>query len=159
MTKTTYKAFFLLFIGTLSVITGCQGDSSSGVKRIDYDKAVPKLTHLVADIDWSQNLVTRKAQVSFDKAPDLADTLPRIDKFTLAVTPSRFTNAVVVEIFVSTEKSGSGTDGWLVKVANEFNRAQERLRSGKIAQVQIRKIASGTGYQFIASERYAPDAF
>jgi len=66
---------------------------------------------------------------------------------------------VVVEIFTSTEKSGTGMDGWTVEVANAFNAEDQRLKNGKQAKVLIRKIASGTGYEFIGSRKYLPDAF
>ena len=36
-------------------------------------------------ISWSESIVTRKATVSVDRAPDLKDTLPDISKFELVV--------------------------------------------------------------------------
>ena len=62
-----------------------------------------------------------------------------------------------MEIFASVEKAGKGFDGWLVEVANDFNRSNLRLRNG--AKVKIRAIASGEGYQFIAAQKYLPDAY
>ena len=60
---------------------------------------------------------------------------------------------------MSTEKSGDGTDGWLTEVAQDFNDADITLADGTPAAVDIRKIASGTGYQFIATGNDLPDAF
>ena len=66
---------------------------------------------------------------------------------------------VAVEIFASVEKAGKGFDGWLVEVANDFNRSNLRLPNGQSAKVKIRAIASGEGYQFIAAQKYLPDAY
>ena len=62
-------------------------------------------------------------------------------------------------IFVTTIRSGKDTDGLDIDIANAFNRADVRLSNGKRAKVRVRKIASGTGYQFISSRKYLPDAF
>ena len=94
-----------------------------------------------------------------DKAPNLHQTLPDISKFELVVNPTVASNEVAVEIFASVEKAGKGFDGWLVEVANDFNRSNLRLSNGHIAKVKIRAIASGEGYQFIAAQKYLPDAY
>jgi len=57
------------------------------------------------------------------------------------------------------KKSGKGFDGWIVEVANDFNRRNLRLQNGQSAKVKIRAIASGEGYQFIAAQKYLPDAY
>jgi Ca-activated chloride channel family protein len=75
------------------------------------------------------------------------------------VDPRSGSNQTVAEIFVSTEKSGDGTDGWMVEVAEAFNDSGQTLSDGSIAQVAIRKIPSGTGYQFIAAGKDLPDGF
>ena len=63
---------------------------------------------------------------------------------------------MAVEIFASVEKAGKGFDGWMVEVANDFNRSNLRLSNGHIAKVKIRAIASGEAYQFIAAQKYLP---
>ena len=37
------------------------------------------------------------------------------------VDPVAISDQTVAEIFASTEKSGSGTDGWMVEAAESFN--------------------------------------
>jgi Ca-activated chloride channel family protein len=123
------------------------------------DKAAESLNRLMVKVDWSENHVQRRANVQLGGAGDLKDTLPDIGQFDLVVNPNRSGDVEVVEIFTSTEKSGKGIDGIMVEVAKDFNARNQRLKSGKIAKVAIRKIASGTGYQFIASGKYLPDAF
>ena len=64
-----------------------------------------------------------------------------------------------VEIFTSSEKAGTGRDGFYLEMAEQFNQRRLKTSNGKIAQISIRKIASGLGAQFILSQRYVPDAF
>ncbi len=85
----------------------------------------------------------------------LADHLPAIETFPLVVDPELNSSVVVAEILCSTEKSGSGRDGWMVEVATQFNDANVRLPSGKTAKISIRKIDSGTASQFFISGKYA----
>ena len=67
--------------------------------------------------------------VTVDKAPELKDTLPDIGKFELVVNPIVAAGEIAVEIFASVEKSGKGFEGWMVEVANDFNRSDIRLRT------------------------------
>jgi Ca-activated chloride channel family protein len=95
-----------------------------------------------------------KGQIDINPA-DVASSLPDISKFPITVNN---TTDYFVEIFSSTEKSGSGADGWLTDVANEFNKAHI-LVNGLPASVKIRNIASGTATYYIKSGKYRPDAF
>lgn len=123
------------------------------------ERAVQKLDSLVGGLQLSRNTVARRAKIELGSGRDLKSTLPEISEFALVVKPAVTGNDVGVEIFASTEKSGTGTDGWIVEVAQAFNQQNQRLSGGARARVAIRKIASGTGYQFIASRKYLPDAF
>lgn len=95
-----------------------------------------------------------KGQIDLDPV-DVADTLPDISKFPITVDN---TTDQYVEIFSSTEKSGTGVDGWLTEVATAFNQANITV-DGKPVSVKIRNIASGTATDFINSGKYVPDAF
>jgi Ca-activated chloride channel family protein len=145
-------------IGILAVIfVGQLGDLVRSVKGpLSYDEAVDELSDLMKEVTWREDIVDRVSSVSIE-ASDLEDSLPAINTFPLVVNPSG--GAAAAEIFVSTEKSGSGTDGWMVEAAKAFNGQNQRLQSGKTAKIRIRKIASGTGYQFIASGKYLPQAY
>jgi len=146
----------LFLLLTLGVLVACSSDSDS---RLDRDAAVRALQSQVDDIDWSEDFVGRRANIAPTGEVAVGTSLPPIDQFPLVVDPPASAGDVVVEIFVSTEKSGTGTDGWMVEVAEDFNAARQTLPDGRVVQVRIRKIASGTGYEFIASGRYTPDAF
>ncbi|WP_127495345.1 vWA domain-containing protein [Paenibacillus glycanilyticus] len=95
-----------------------------------------------------------KGQIDLDPV-DVAASLPDIGKFPITVNN---TNDNFVEIFSSTEKSGTGVDGWLTDVATEFNKANITV-NGKSVSVKIRNIASGTAADYIKSGKYVPDAF
>jgi len=127
--------------------------------ELSYDQAASRLQDKVSGVDWSEEIVQRKANVQLGKKADITETLPPINQFPMAVAAAGGFNDVTVEIFASTEKSGTGTDGWMTDVAKAFNDAGIKLADGRRVQVEIRKIASGTGYEFIASRKYLPDAF
>jgi Ca-activated chloride channel family protein len=130
-----------------------------GLGKLDYDSASKKLARVLKEVDSSEQFVRRRASVTLGEKSDLNRTLPDIGQFPLVVNPRGASTSVVVELFVSTEKSGDGTDGWLVEVARAFNQSGQRLSDGRMAKVRVRKIASGTGYQFIASGKYRPQGF
>lgn len=139
----------------LLAVSACTS-SSLDDEPIPVEKAEENLAEIVDDINWTEDLVTRAATVEFNDI-ELNDTLPPITEFPIVVTAAPGT--VSVEIFTSTEKSGEGTDGWMVEVASRFNESQIQLADGRVAAVEIRKIASGTGYEFIAAGRDLPDGF
>lgn len=128
-------------------------------KTLTYAQAVSQLERLLKRVTWSASPVTRRAMVTLDKPAELHDALPDISKFELVVNPAVAAGEVAVEIFASVEKAGKGFDGWIVDVANDFNRSNTRLHNGPMARVKIRAIASGEGYQFIAAQKYLPDAY
>ena len=141
------------------VVAACGGGLLDGdTEPLDQAAAEQRIGELADDIDWIDAPVTRKASVT-PPEKDLSDTLPDISQFDLTVDPQPRANQVVAEIFASTEKSGSGTDGWMVEAAESFNAANQKLAEGRDAKVAIRRIASGTGYQFIAAGDHVPAGF
>ena len=127
-------------------------------KEMTYNDAAVRVNKLLKKVNWSENTTTRKANISLEENADLNSTLPDIDKFPVVVDPPSSPGDIDVEIFVSTEKSGKGTDGWIIDIANAFNASNVTV-NGKRAKIRIRSIASGTGMQYIASKKYIPDAF
>lgn len=127
--------------------------------ELSYEEAAERLPKLTAKVPWREALVTRVAQVQLGKQVDIADLLPNISQYPMVVDPRIGAGDVGVEIFVTTVRSGKGTDGLEVEIAEAFNEENIKLASGKTARVKVRKIASGTGYQYIAGRKYLPDAF
>jgi len=87
--------------------------------------------------------------------PDLNETLPDISNYPPQVEKNTYR---YIEIFSSTEKAGSGTDGWLTEVAQDFNDAGIKI-DGKQVSVRLRGIPSGLGADYITSGKYRPDAY
>jgi Ca-activated chloride channel family protein len=128
--------FLLIYIGITTFGSGPQ--SLEGiVKDIDV-KTVP---HRMGTVDILP--------------PDLNKILPEISKYPPQVNSS---TPSYIEIFSSTEKAGSGTDGWLTEVAKDFNNARIMI-DGKQVSVRLRGIASGQGADYITSGKYLPDAY
>ena len=138
------------------VAAACAPEESEPLEPAD---AQQRLIDLASDIEWLDEPIDRRASVEPGGDRVLADTLPDIDEFPLVVDPRPGGDRTVAEIFVSTEKSGTGVDGWMVEAAESFNDSGQRLADGSEAQVAIRKIASGTGYQFIAAGDEIPAGF
>ncbi|MCR8659868.1 vWA domain-containing protein [Paenibacillus endoradicis] len=153
------KAFAILIVITIIVfglvylgitLTSNIGKTSTEVSEEDADKKLDKLYKNIKVTSAEQI----KGQVDLDPVA-VGDSLPDISKFGISVEN---TTDSYIEIFSSIEKSGTGIDGWLNEVANEFNKAGIQV-DGKTVSVKIRNIASGTATDFIRSGKYIPDAF
>jgi Ca-activated chloride channel homolog len=149
--KLKQKIFIMILLAVSLIAVSCK-------KELTYNEAAQKVDSLLKRVQWNENFTTRKVQVNLDETADINSTLPDINLSPMVVDPADSGNSVSVEIFVSPEKSGKGTDGWIVDIANAFNNSNANV-SGKKAIVRIRSIASGTGMQYIASKKYIPDAF
>ncbi|CDN41165.1 MULTISPECIES: VWA domain-containing protein [Paenibacillus] len=142
----------LVFAGVYAGIslTSNLGKSKAQVSAEDAGK---RLNKLYGDLSVATETPV-KGQIDLNPA-DIAESLPDISKFPVTVNNS---TDQFVEIFSSTEKSGTGVDGWLTETAAEFNKAGIVV-DGKPASVKIRNIASGTAADYIKSGKYIPDAF
>ncbi|MGA9279194.1 vWA domain-containing protein [Ilumatobacter sp.] len=139
------------------VAVACVGGDEDSDEPLEPAEASAQLDELVDDIDWFDEPVTRSASIPPPTGANLANTLPPIDEFPIVVQ-SRGADEVV-EVWSSTEKSGEGTDGWMTEAAAAFNDAGLTLADGSTAGVDLRSIASGTGYQFIARGQELPQGF
>ncbi|HWQ42402.1 MAG TPA: VWA domain-containing protein [Desulfosporosinus sp.] len=121
--------------------------------QINSETAAKSLEKITKDITVTK-VEPKKGQVDLGTA-DLKNSLPDISKY-----PAQVDNSTpnYIEIFSSTEKAGSGTDGWLTEVAKAFNNSAVTI-DGIPVSVRIRGIASGTGADYITSGKYVPDAF
>lgn len=97
----------------------------------------------------------RKASVELGNT-SLADELPEITKYPLSVEGN---GNVDIEIFATSEKSGSNQDGWINEIAERFNQEGYTLEDGSTISVSIRPMASGLGADYIVSTKYLPDAY
>ena len=130
-----------------------------GPGEMSYQDASAEIAAMAEDIRPAEAWVKHRKQLPGLQKKDLTATLPEITEFPLVVRPAAGNTATVAEIFVSSEKSGQNADGWMREAALAFNRSGATTSGGKRSQVAIRKIASGTGYQFIAAGKHVPDGF
>lgn len=140
--------FELVYAGI--TLTSNFGKSST---QVTTENAGKELGKLYADIAPA-TAEPVKGQIDLDPV-DVAESLPDISKF--PITVENTTNEYV-EIFSSIEKSGTGADGWLTEVSEEFNKANITV-GGQPVSVKIRNIASGTAADYIKSGKYVPDAY
>lgn len=144
----TVVVFALVYFGI--TFTSNLGKTEKEISAEDADKRLEKLYKNI-NVTTAEPI---KGQIDLDPVA-IGDSLPDIEKFPVSVTN---TTDSFVEIFSSTEKSGTGNDGWLNEVAEDFNTSNIEL-NGRIVSVKIRNIASGTATDYIRSGKYVPDAF
>lgn len=145
---TVIAVFVLVYVGVS--LTSNMGKSKS---EVSLEDAAKKLDSMYKNVTVTTEAPI-KGQIDLDPV-SIADSLPDIDKFAVSVANTTDTFA---EIFSSTEKSGTGVDGWLNEVANDFNKSGATV-NGKPVSVKIRNIASGTAADYIRSGKYVPDGF
>ncbi len=139
--------FLVAYIGIIGLGPDDRGELNK------TKNAAKDLESIIKDIDV-KTVPHQMGKVDIEP-PNTKDALPDISKYPPQVessTPS------YIEIFSSTEKAGSGTDGWLTEVARNFNNAK-LIIDGKQVSVRLRGIASGQGADYITSGKYLPDAY
>ncbi|SFT18978.1 VWA domain-containing protein [Paenibacillus sp. BC26] len=155
--QSKFLVISILILGLVFVLVyyGINLTSNLGKSKAEVtsENAGKQLSNLYEDISVT-TAEPVKGQIDLDPI-DVAASLPDISKFPITVNS---TTDQFVEIFSSTEKSGTGVDGWLTEVATEFNNAGIEV-DGKPASVKIRNIASGTATDYIKTGKYVPDAF
>lgn len=142
----------VVFAAAYGIISATQ-NTGKNRSQITMEQAVETLGRLERNI-YVNTLPPVKQSVDLTPA-DMKDALPDISKYPPQVMN---TTADYVEIFSSTEKAGKGPDGWLVEMAERFNRSGATV-DGRNVSVMVRGIASGLGCDYISSGKYAPDAF
>ena len=146
---------FGVIIGIIAIIL------SAGKSKTNEDTTVNSNNTSTISLEDAANLVTitnnkaEKGTVSYDSESGVTE-LPDIDKqFPVTVDPGN--KNIVVEIFSSPEKAGTGTDGWMVELANEFNSSNQMI-DGKSVGIKIRSISSGAQIDYITTNTYMPTA-
>jgi Ca-activated chloride channel family protein len=129
---------FLLVYMVIKIIDDGQDDLESIIEDVN----VNTVTHEPIPVD----IIPEPVIIIL---PDIDESYPpQVEKSTSSY----------IEIFSSTEKAGSGTDGWLTEVAQDFNNARIKI-DGKQVSVRLRGIPSGEAADYITSGKYRPDAY
>lgn len=144
-------AVLIIFIISMGInMTKDLGKSKNVVATENAEDELSKLYKNVS----IHTLEARKEPIT-SMTSDLKDTLPDISKYPPQVeAPTPYH----VEIISSPEKTGNNKDGWLIEVANDFNKAGIEI-DGKKVSVSIRGMASGMGMDYISSGKYVPEAY
>ena len=159
MTNQKKNTATLISIGVVVAILIAGGialtnNIGKSTREISEEDALKKMNKLLKNVTVTETNA-RKATVDFSGS-DLANSLPDIDTYPLTITGNGQVN---IEIFVSPEKAGTGSDGWLIDCAKAFNRQNHRTKDNRIMSVSIRNITSGMGADYIVSGKYLPDAY
>ncbi len=140
---------FLIVVVVGLIFTRNLGKSS---KEINTENSKSTLAKVLKQINVKE-VEKSKGTVEFNEN-NLEEELPDIEKYPLSVEGKGDIN---IEIFSSPEKAGTGTDGWLCDVAEEFNKSNYQI-DGKSISVSIRSVASGLAVDYIVSGKYIPNA-
>ncbi len=148
-----YKLNVITLLLSAVVISACGAkvDSPESAKA-----AIAKTVESAVQPTFRENQV--RANIRLSKT-NLSSLLPDLKDYPLLTGQQDSRNVEAVEIFTSSEKAGKGRDGFYIELANVFNRERVQLSNGKTAVINIRKMASGLGAQFMLAGRYTPDAF
>ena len=95
-----------------------------------------------------------KGQVTYSDEDNLYQELPELKDDSIVV---KETGSYYAEIFASSEKTGSGTDGYLREMAEKFNKKGITV-NGQQASIRLRTVSSGQQIDYPASGKYIPDA-
>lgn len=155
MEKNKKYAISVIAIFAIIIIVGIYIINNLGKtsRQRNEEKGEKELSQLVKKIDVTE-VTPQKAAIT-DTQTSLAEELPDIEKYPLIVEGK---GDIDVEIISSTEKSGTGVDGWLTETARKFNLQNHKLGE-KTISISVRSIASGLATDYISSEKYLPDAY
>lgn len=139
--------FIIVFAGIM--LTRNVGKSAKTVSTESAVSAIEK---------YMKKIAPRQAQTvksPVELAASQVDELPDIDTNPITVEP---VTSLYAEIFSTSEKCGTGKDGWLNEVAEAFNESGFEI-DGQPVSVMIRNVASGLGMDYIRSGKYIPDGY
>lgn len=119
------------------------------------EDAASQLQNGVGQVRLTENMAS-KGVITFEDTSTTSE-LPNIDT-AAPITVKPVGKDIVIEIFSSPEKAGSGTDGWLVEMAESFNRSNQTV-NGKSVGIAVRSMTSGLQLDYIVSGQHMPDAF
>lgn len=124
-------------------------------KVISQESAHEQLARLVGEISPTEAPLVKSAIEAVDDAKATYSELPELDTHAVVVDS---TTDLYAEIWSSGEKAGSGTDGYLREMAEQFNRAGISV-DGKPASVRLRSVSSGESVDYMASGKATPDGY
>jgi Ca-activated chloride channel family protein len=148
------KLNILITVSTAALLmTACDTVVDSPEKAAE---SIHKMVTESVDPSYRENQVRANIQLT---QTNLLSMLPDLAEYPMSLNARDDNSTEAVEIFTSSEKAGTGRDGFYIELATAFNNQNNRINNGKRAKIAVRKIASGLGAQFMQARRYMPDAY
>ncbi len=122
-------------------------------KSVSSEDAMRKLNKYVDKIEPGTGTPT-KSTVEYEGGDTTFQELPELTDSSIAVPEN---TRLYAEIFSSSEKTGTGTDGWLREMAQGFNASGAQM-DGQPISVRLRTVSSGQQVDYAASGKYVPAA-
>ncbi len=154
--KRTFGTIGILAVVVLVAIFGglfLSRNIGKSSKAISREAAVKSLERMIDEIEPVSGTPT-KGTVEYSGEDTTYNELPELNDGSIAVYPS---TTVYAEIFSSSEKTGSGSDGFLREMAEDFNNSHIEI-DGEPVSIQLRTVSSGQQVDYVASGKYVPDA-
>lgn len=143
----------------LAWLWGCQ----MGIPQVDSFESADQVLrkNILPKIDLATEIVPDTVAQSYS-IENISEPLPPLEKFPLyAAQPKNDPNTVYIELFSSAEKANAKKEDerWLVDVAEKFNAQNMKTSSGKVIQVGVRNIPSGTAQQLLTAKAAKPAGY
>ena len=122
-------------------------------KTVSRESSLKTLERMVARIEPVTGTPT-KGTVEYTGEDTTYQELPELTADSIVVSPRE---GNVAEVFASSEKTGTGKDGFLREMAEQFNNAGIAV-GGAPAAIRLRTVSSGQQVDYVASGKYVPDA-
>lgn len=144
-----------LIIAIVAAISGSKPTTNDDGTVVMSDEEIDKtLEKSVNKVKLTKNYAP-KGTVTYEDSFVGAE-LPDINKaYPIVEEPSG--KQLVVEIFSSPEKAGTGVDGWMLELAKQFNSSDQTV-NGRSVGVRLRSISSGTQVDYILANMNVPTA-
>lgn len=142
--------FVAVFVGVWA--TQNRGTNTTVLDREAAAKEIKKMVDKEIVVERPDPV---KSTVDLLNEGSLADELPVLKDEDLSV---RGRADVVIEVFASPEKAGTGQNSWMVDVAERFNKERFDI-DGKSCAVSVRDVTSGLGLDYIISGVRVPEVY
>ena len=147
-------AIILLCVFVFGGLALFRKTDKKSVRVVNREDAVKELQKLYEDVDPLVGTPVR-GMINYSEEDTTYQELPELTDDSIVVEK---TTALYVEIFASSEKTGSGTDGYLREMVTQFNASNPTLADGTPISVRLRTVSSGQQVDYVTSGKYVPDA-
>lgn len=144
----------IVLFGVIAGGIALSRNNNKSDRVVSYEDAEKQLSRLYNSVDPIMGTPTKGIinytgdDTTFQELPDLTDDSIAVNE----------TTTMYAEIFASSEKTSSGTDGYLREMAEAFNASNPTLADGTRVSIRLRTVSSGQQADYVTSGKYVPDA-